>query len=112
VRWTLLAVFGAALAAVGVVVVSLELAHGENIWRRGPGIGLIVGGGVCVWMALSQRESGTPTRDPIWPGLLSFGVLAAIAVALYLFAPRPLAILFLIIVLPFGWLSWGSWARE
>jgi hypothetical protein len=41
-----------------------------------------------------------------------FALLTAIAVALYAFAP-PLALLFVIVVLPFGWVSWvAGWVRR
>ena len=63
-------------------------------------------GVVFVWKGLSERVRGAPTDYPIWPGLVWFILLAAIAVALYAFMP-PLALLFVIIVLPFGWgASW------
>jgi hypothetical protein len=105
-RWILLALFGAVLAAIGAVGLVLELAPGSNIWRRGNwGIALLGPGVWCVWKGLSERASGGETDRPIWPGVILLAVLTAIAVALYAFAP-PLAILFVIVVLPFGWASW------
>jgi len=105
-RWILLALFGVALTAIGALGLVHELGHGSDIWRRDNwGIAPLVAGGWCVWKGLSERASGGGTDRPIWPGVILFAVLTAIAVALYAFAP-PLAVLFVIIVLPFGWLSW------
>jgi len=36
-RWTLLAIFGAVLAAVGIAGLGFEIAHGNDIWRSGNG---------------------------------------------------------------------------
>jgi hypothetical protein len=108
-RWSLLALLGAVLTAIGAVGLVIELAHGSDIWRRGNwGIALLVAGGWCIWKGLSERASGGRTDSPIWPGVILFAAVSAIAVALYMFAP-PLAVLFVIVILPFGWVSWGTW---
>jgi hypothetical protein len=105
-RWILLALLGAVLTAIGALGLVLELAHGNDIWRlHNWGIALLVPGVWFVWKGLSERASGGRSNRPIWPGVILFAVLTAIAVALFAFAP-PLAVLFLIIVLPFGWVSW------
>jgi hypothetical protein len=105
-RWILLALFGAALTATGAVGLVHELAHGSDIWQRHNwGIALLVPGVWCVWKGLSKRASGGGTDRPIWPGAILLAVLTVIAVALYVFAP-PLAVLFVIVVLPFGWAGW------
>jgi hypothetical protein len=112
-RWTLLALLGAGLAAVGIVGLVHEIAHGSDIWRRhNLGIALLVPGGYCIWRGLSERVGGEESDGPIWPSVALFAVLIGIAVALYLIE-TPLAVLFAIVVLPFcfgsrvaGWLSW------
>jgi hypothetical protein len=48
-----------------------------------------------------QRQA---TDRAIWPSVVLFAVLTAIALALYALAP-PLAVLFAIVVLPFYWAS-------
>jgi hypothetical protein len=96
-RWTLLAVFGAVLAAVGMVGLGLEIAHGSDIWRRGnSGIAPLVIGGFCVWSGLAERERGVRNR-PLWPTLVWLTTIFAIGVVLYLLAP-PLAFLYAIVV--------------
>jgi hypothetical protein len=66
-RWTLLAIFGAVLAAVGIVGLGLEIAHGSDIWRKGNGgIAPLVFGGFCVWHGLAERERGVRNK-PLWP---------------------------------------------
>jgi hypothetical protein len=100
-RWILPALVGAVLAAFGAVGLAHELAHGDDIWRRhNLGIAPLAGGGVFVWSALSVRANGGGNR-PIWPSVILFAVLTAVTVALYLIAP-PVAVLFLIVVAPFG----------
>lgn len=96
-RWTLLAIFGAVLAVVGIAGLGLEIAHGSDIWRRGNGgIAPLVIGGFCLWHALAGRESGTRSK-PLWPTLVWLMVLVAVGVVLYLLAP-PLAFLYAILV--------------
>lgn len=96
-RWTLLAIFGAVLAAVGIVGLGLEIAHGSDIWRKGNGgIALIVVGGFCVWHGLAERERGARSK-PIWPALTWLTVLIALGVVLYVLAP-PLALLYALVV--------------
>ena len=96
-RWTLLALFGAVLAAVGIVGLGLEIAHGSDIWRKGNGgIAPLFVGGFCVWHGLAERERGARSK-PIWPTLVWWTSLVAIGVVLYLLAP-PLAFLYAIIV--------------
>jgi hypothetical protein len=96
-RWTLLAIFGAVLAAVGIAGLGLELAHGSDIWRKGNGgIAPLVIGGFCVWRGLGERERGVRSK-PLWPTLVWLTILVAIGIALYLLAP-PLAFLYAIVV--------------
>jgi hypothetical protein len=96
-RWTLLAIFGAVLAAVGIVGLGLEIAHGSDIWRKGNGgIAPLVIGGFCVWRGLEERERGARSK-PLWPAVAWLTGLAAVGVVLYLLAP-PLAFLYAIIV--------------
>jgi hypothetical protein len=96
-RWTLLAIFGAVLAALGIVGLGLEIAHGSDIWRRyNGGIAPLVIGGLCVWTGLAERERGLRNK-PLWPTLLWLAILLAIGVVLYLMAP-PLAFLYAILV--------------
>ena len=96
-RWTLLAIFGAVLAAVGIAGLGLEIAHGSDIWRKGnAGIAPLVIGGFCAWHGLAQRER--PTRNkPLWPALIWLTILFAIGVVLYVLAP-PLAFLYALVV--------------
>ena len=96
-RWTLLAIFGAVLAAAGIADLSLEIAHGSDIWRRGNGgIAPLVIGGFCIWRGLAER--GRDVRNkPLWPTLAWLTVLVAIGVVLYLVAP-PLAFLYAVVV--------------
>ncbi len=96
-RWTLLAIFGAVLAAVGIVGLGLEIADGSDIWRTGNGgIALLVGGGLCVWHGLAERGRGVRSK-PLWPTLVWLAILLAIGGVLYLLAP-PLAFLYAILV--------------
>jgi hypothetical protein len=96
-RWMLLAILGAVLAAVGIVGLGLEIAHGSDIWRKGNGgVALLVIGGFCIWHGLAERERGA-TSKPLWPTLLWLTILLAIGVALYLLAP-PLAFLYALLV--------------
>jgi hypothetical protein len=96
-RWTLLAVFGAVLVAVGIADLGLEIAHGSDIWRKGnDGIAPLVIGGFCVWHGMAERESGVRNK-PLWPTLAWLAILLAVGVILYLLAP-PLAFLYAIIV--------------
>jgi hypothetical protein len=96
-RWTLLAIFGTALAAVGLVGLGLELAHGSDIWRKGNGgIAPLVIGGFCIWQGLAGRERGG-TNKPLWPMLAWATVLLSIGGVLYALAP-PLAFLYAIVV--------------
>jgi len=96
-RWTLLVVFGAVLAAVGIAGLGLEIAHGSDIWRKGnAGIAPLVGGGFSVWYGLTERERGLRNK-PLWPILVWLTVLLAIGLVLYLLAP-PLAFLYAIVV--------------
>jgi hypothetical protein len=96
-RWTLLAIFGAALAALGIAGLGLEIAHGSDIWRTGNGgIALLVIGGFCVWHGLAERERGVRSK-PLWPTLLWLTTFVAIGLVLYLLAP-PLAFLYAIVV--------------
>jgi hypothetical protein len=96
-RWTLLAIFGAVLAALGIAGLGLEIAHGSDIWRKGNGgIALLVIGGFCVWHGMAERERGVRNK-PLWPTLLWLTILFAIGVVLYLLAP-PLAFLYAIVV--------------
>ncbi len=96
-RWTPLAIFGAVLAAVGIVGLGLEIAHGSDIWRKGNGgIAPLVVGGFCVWYGLVERERGVGNK-PLEPTLIWLAVLLAIGVVLYVLAP-PLAFLYAIIV--------------
>jgi hypothetical protein len=97
VRWTLLAIFGAALAAVGIAGLGLEIAHGSDIWRKdNSGIAPLVIGGFCVWYGLAQRERGVRSK-PLGPTLVWLTILVAIGLILYLLAP-PLAFLYAIVV--------------
>jgi hypothetical protein len=96
-RWTLLAIFGAVLVAVGIAGLGLEIAHGSDIWRKGNGgIAPLVIGGFCVWHGLAERGRGVRNK-PLWPMLLWLTILFAIGVVLYLLAP-PLAFLYAIVV--------------
>ncbi len=96
-RWTLLAIFGAVLAAVGLVGLGLEIAHDNDIWRKGnSGIAPLVIGGLCVWNGLAERERGVRNK-PLWPTLVWLTILFAIGVVLYPLAP-PLAFLYAIVV--------------
>ena len=96
-RWTLLVIFGAVLAAAGIAGLGLEIAHGSDIWRRGNGgIAPLVIGGFCVWHGLAERESGARNK-PLGPTLLWLTALVAVGVILYLLAP-PLALLYAILV--------------
>jgi hypothetical protein len=96
-RWTLLAIFGAVLAAVGITGLGLEIAHGSDIWRKGNGgIAPLVIGGFCVWHGLAERERG-PRNKALWPTLVWLTILIAIGGVLYLLAPS-LAFLYAIIV--------------
>jgi hypothetical protein len=96
-RWTLLAIFGAVLMAVGIAGLGIEIAHGSDIWRKGNGgIALLVIGGLCVWHGLAERERGLRNK-PLWPTLIWLTILLAIGVVLYLVAP-PLAFLYAIVV--------------
>ncbi len=96
-RWTLLAVFGAALAAAGIAGLGLEIAHGSDVWRKGNGgIAPLVIGGFCVWYGLAGRESGVRSK-PLWLTLIWLTILLAIGALLYLLAP-PLAFLYAIVV--------------
>lgn len=108
-RWTLLAIFGAVLAAVGLAGLGLEIAHGGDIWRKGNGgIAPLVIGGLCVWHGLAERERGVRNK-PLWPTLAWLTIFFAIGVVLYLLAP-PLAFLYAIvagIILRFSLLA--SW---
>jgi hypothetical protein len=95
-RWTLLAIFGAVLAVVGIVGLGIEIAHGSDIWRTGNGgVAPLVIGGFCVWHGLAERERGARNK-PLWPTLLWLTTLFAIGVVLYLLAP-PLAFLYAIV---------------
>jgi hypothetical protein len=92
-----LAVIGAVLAALGMMGMALELAHGADIWRKGNwGIAPLVVGAFCVWHGVSERERGAKPK-PIWPALMWLAVLLAIGLVLYLVAP-PLAFVYAIVV--------------
>jgi hypothetical protein len=96
-RWTVLAIFGAVLAAAGIVGLGLEIADGSDIWRKGNGgIAPLVIGGFCVWHGLGERERGA-RNTPLRPTLVWLTILVAIGVVLYLLAP-PLAFLYAIVV--------------
>ncbi len=96
-RWTLLVIFGAVLAALGIVGLGLEIAHGSDIWRKGNGgIAPLVVGGLCVWSGLAQRERGARSQ-PLGPTLAWLAGLVAVGVVLYLLAP-PLAFLYALVV--------------
>jgi len=96
-RWTLLAVLGAVLMAVGIAGFGIEIAHGSDIWRKGNGgIAPLVLGGLCVWHGLSERERGVRNK-PLWPTLVWLTILFAIGVVLYVLAPS-LAFLYAIVV--------------
>jgi hypothetical protein len=96
-RWSLLVILGAVLAAVGIVGLGLEIAHGSDIWRKGNGgIALLVIGGFCVWHGLAERERGASNKA-LWPTLVWLTILFAIGGVLYLLAPA-LAFLYAIIV--------------
>jgi hypothetical protein len=111
-RWTLLALLGTALTAVGAVGLVLELAHGSDIWRRhNSGIGFLALGLYFIWIGLSEHVNGGGSGKAVWPPVVLYAVLMGIAVLLYVVTP-PLAILFAIVVLPFcfgarvgGWFS-------
>lgn len=101
-RWIVLALLGVVLAAIGAVNLLHEVGHGSDIWQRhNTGIALLALGVVLVLSGLSGRANGAGSGRSIWPGVGLFAVLAAIALALYAVTP-PLAVLFLIVVLPFG----------
>lgn len=95
-RWTLLAIFGAVLVAGGMVMLGLEIAHGDDIWQMHSGIGLVVLGGFCVWHGLAERQSAVENK-PLWPLIVSLTILLVIGLILYHLAP-PLAFLYLIIM--------------
>ncbi len=96
-RWTLLAIFGVVLVAVGIAGLGLEIAHGSDIWRKGNGgIAPLVIGGFCVWRGLVGRERGARNK-PLWPTLIWLTILFAIGVVLYVLA-APLAFLYAIVV--------------
>ncbi len=96
-RWTLLAIFGVVLVAVGIVGLGAEITQGNDIWRRGNGgIALILAGGFCVWHGLAERERGARNK-PLGPTLIWLTILLAIGGVLYLLAP-PLAFLYAIVV--------------
>lgn len=96
-RWTLLAIFGTLLVAVGIADLGSEIAHGSDIWRKGnDGIAPVVIGGFCVWHGLAERASGARNK-PLWPALVWLTILITIGVVLYLLAP-PLAFLYAIVV--------------
>ncbi len=96
-RWTLLAIFGGVLAAVGIAGLGLEIGHGSDIWRKdNGGIAPLVVGGLCVWYGLAERERGTRDK-PLWPTLLWLTIVFVIGGVLYLLAP-PLAFLYAIVV--------------
>lgn len=96
-RWTLLAIFGAVLVAVGIAGLGLEIAHGSDIWRKGNGgIAPLVVGGFCVWQGLAGRENGVRNK-PLGPTLAWLAILFAIGLVLYLLAP-PLAFLYAVVV--------------
>jgi hypothetical protein len=96
-RWTLLAIFGAVLAALGIVGLGLELAHGSDIWRKGnSGIALIAVGGFCVWHGLAERGRGA-RNNSLWPTVAWLAILIAVGVVLYLLAPV-LAFLYALLV--------------
>jgi hypothetical protein len=95
-RWTLLAIFGAVLAAVGIAGLGVEIAHGSDIWRRSnSGIGPLVLGGFCIWHGLAERGRGARSK-PLWSMLIWPATLVAVGVVLYLLAP-PLAFLYTIV---------------
>ncbi len=95
-RWKLLAIFGAVLAALGIAGLGLELAHGSDIWRKGNGgIAPLVIGGFCIWHGLAERENGARSK-PVWSTLAWLTILVGLGVALYLLAP-PLAFLYAIV---------------
>lgn len=96
-RWTLLAIFGAVPATVGIVGLGLEVAHGSDVWRKGNGgIALIVVGGFCVWRGLAERARGARNK-PVWPTLAWLTILIAVGVVLFILAP-PLAFLYALVV--------------
>ncbi len=96
-RWTLLAIFGAVLAAVGIAGLALEIAHGSDIWRKGNGgIAPLVIGGFCVWRGLAERERAARAK-PLWSTLAWLTILFAIGAVLYVLAP-PLAFLYALLV--------------
>jgi hypothetical protein len=96
-RWTLLAILGTVLAAIGIAGLGLEIAHGSDIWRKGNGgIAPLVIGGFCVWHGLAERERGVENK-PLWPTLAWLSILFVIGAILYLLAP-PLAFLYAIVV--------------
>jgi hypothetical protein len=96
-RWTLLAIFGAVLAAVGIAGLGLEIAHGSDIWRRGSGGSApLVIGGFCIWRGLAERGRGVRSK-PLWPTLAWLTALVAVGIVLYLVAP-PLAFLYAVVV--------------
>ncbi len=101
-RWVLLALLGGVLAAIGAANLLHEVGHGSDIWRRhNTGIALLALGVVLVLSGLSGRANDGGSGGSIWPRVVLFAALAAIALALYALTP-PLAVLFLIVVLPFG----------
>jgi hypothetical protein len=95
-RWTVLAIVGAALAGIGVVGLAQELGSGSDIWRKGNGgVALLVVGAFCVWHGLSGRVNGTRGK-PLWPTFIWLAALLAVGVGLYVLAPA-LALLYAIV---------------
>lgn len=47
--------FGGVAAAIGVVIVVVDLMHGANIWRRSSGVGFVVLGLLLVRHGLAKR---------------------------------------------------------
>jgi hypothetical protein len=93
----LLAILGAALAAVGIVGLGHELAHGSDIWRKGNvGVAPLVVGGLLVWHGLAERQRGASGK-PLWPTMVWLTLLVAVGVVLYAVAP-PLAFLYAVLV--------------
>ena len=106
-RWALWVVLGVALAVVGVVGLGDEISHGRDVWARSDtGMACLVLGAMFVWGGLSERANGVDPESRIWPKLALLGVLAAIGLVLYLIMPG-LAVLFAILVVPFGLSRWA-----
>ena len=98
---------GAALAVVGVAGLASEISHGKDVWARSDtGTACLVLGAMFVWGGLSERANGVDPESRIWPKLALLGVLAAIGLGLYLIMPG-LAVLFAILVVPFGLARWA-----